>query len=227
MLHMMGHELRTPLNSIVGTCEMLVNAKYGELNPGQQKAAERIYRNGNRLSDMISTVMLYLRVAANAFTLQSQPLSLTQLINDAIHKCHEAVNKPDVEWVADFAEPDNARIVHGDSEYLSLLIEALLTNAAHYTTQGHIHVSLRDVDPDHYLIQIEDTGIGVSKDDMIHIFQPFWRNVEAKALFASGTGLGLITANTMAHRLNGTLTFQSEWKVGSKAELKVPAMMPM
>jgi len=227
VLHMMGHELRTPLNSIVGTCEMLVNAKYGELSSSQQKAAERVYRNGNRLSEMISTVMLYLRVAADAFTLQSQPLSLTQLLNDAIQKCHQAVNKPNVEWITDFTAPDNARIVHGDSEYLSLLIEALLMNAAHYTIEGHIRVTLHDVDPDHYRIQVEDSGIGVSKDDMMHIFHPFWRSVEAKALFSSGTGLGLLTATIMASRLKGTFTFQSEWKVGSKAELKLPVIMPM
>src|SRR5690349_4745710 len=75
-LRTMGHELRSPLNSILGSSEMMVNAVYGEMPEKQLKAAQRIFRNSNRLLNLISAVMLYIRAQANALEFNSLPIAL-------------------------------------------------------------------------------------------------------------------------------------------------------
>lgn len=220
-LQMMAHELRTPLNSVLATCEMLVDANYGELKPNQQRAIDRIHRNGNRLADMITTVMLYMQVVTNTLEVQSQSFSLPQLIAEVVDRHRRSAINPHIEWQTEIA-PHVAQSMVGDSEYLAVVLDALLLNAVHYTTEGYIRIHLPDADSQQQTIKIEDSGIGVSTEDMQRIFQPFWRSVEAKALYPNGTGLGLLIVDALMHQFNGTFTFQSNLKQGSTATLVLP-----
>lgn len=220
-LQMMAHELRTPLNSVLATCEMLVSENYGELVPNQQRAIERIRRNGNRLGDMLTTIMLYLHVVTDDQPTQIQPIALPQLITDLVDRHRQSGINPAVEWQIGIA-PDAAQSIVGDIEYLSVMLDALILNALRYTTEGYLRIDVPNADAHQQTVVIQDSGIGVSAEDMERIFQPFWRSAEAKALHPGGTGLGLLIVDTLTRQFKGTFTFESEVGRGSKATLVLP-----
>src|SRR5882724_70828 len=120
-LRTMGHELRSPLNSILGTSEMMVNVVYGELPEKQLKAAQRIFRNSNRLINLISAIMMYIRAEANALEFDSLPISLRELLTKQIATVQERATAKGLKLEITI-QPDTIDNLHGDPDQVAFII---------------------------------------------------------------------------------------------------------
>src|SRR5262249_12659881 len=144
-LRRMNHDLRTPLMTIMGTCEMLADGTYGECSPKQQMALERVLRNGQHLQNLISHAMTFIRLKSNALILHSEPVSISDFLNNLISKIRNRIGDKmlTVEPIIGAGMPET---IIGDSDHLALIIRELLINAVNFTPAGKVTIQL---DPDH------------------------------------------------------------------------------
>jgi signal transduction histidine kinase len=224
-LRTMGHELRTPLNSIVATGEMMVNAIYGELQPGQKKAAERMMRNGNRLVNLINAVMLYIRAQANALELSSLSVQLKELLNEHVVGCRERATAKGLILVIDIHQ-DVVETISADPDQIAFVLNEVLRNAITFTPSGKIEVCVRNVDPAHWMLSISDTGIGIDQENLSHIYTPFWRGPSAKQFDQEGNGLGLPIVREFIRLMNGEIDIKSEIGKGTVVTITLPNSIP-
>lgn len=215
-LRKFGHELRTPLNSVITTTEMLLSDFYGELTPKQRTASERVMRNGDRLLHMIEGSMLYVRAISNALELQLTEFNPAVLIEATLEPLRERAATAGIDLVFHNTLAESFTISN-DADKLIIISQRLLENAITYTPQGSVSVRVAPV-PDgagRWCMVVTDTGIGISPDDMQHVFTPFWRSAEAKRRYPLGNGLGLVISRELARLLGGVLTLESTPETGT------------
>jgi two-component system sensor histidine kinase/response regulator len=224
-LRTMGHELRTPLNSIVATCEMMANAVYGDLQPGQQKAFQRILRNGNRLVKLINEVMLYIRAQANALELNSRPLPLKQLLTEQVSQLRERAGAKHL-TIDVVIEPETVETVLGDPDQITFIINEILVNAISFSTCGNIRVQMSNAEPGRWKFTVSDTGIGIEQENLAQAFAPFWRGKDAKQYAQDGNGLGLAIIREFIRIMGGTIDLQSHIGKGTVVTIILPNVIP-
>jgi signal transduction histidine kinase len=223
-LRTMGHELRTPLNSIVATSEMMVNAVYGELQPGQARAAQRVLRNGARLTTLINAVMLYIRTRADALELRCVPLSLLELLGKELDQHRAAANAKGVALEL-VVKPGTDETVSGDPEQIAFMLNELLTNAVTFTPSGSIQIQVANAMPGRWSVTITDTGCGIEPENIPRVFDAFWRGREAKQYSPEGSGLGLAIVREFIRLMDGKIEFQSQPGKGTIVTVTLPRVI--
>ena len=224
-LRTMGHELRTPLNSIVATSEMMVNAVYGELQPGQMKASQRVLRNSNRLLNLINQVMLYIRAQAGALELVSIPVDLAALLKDQISKHQERASAKNLTLELTIG-PGSSPEQRGDPDHIAFIVNELLDNAIAFTTAGRVQIEAAPDGEDRWTLRVSDTGMGIAPENTGQVLVPFWRGTEAKQIVPEGNGLGLSIVNEFVRMMGGNLTIESTAGMGTTVTINLPRVIP-
>lgn len=223
-LRRMNHDLRTPLMTILGTCEMLTDGTYGEASPKQQKALDRVLRNSRHLESLLTHAMTYIRLKSNALVLHSDPIPITEYLNDLLAEGRQRIaDKPLALDLIISAQMPAA--ITGDSTHIALIVRELITNAVNFTPAGKVTVQVAP-DHDQWVLTVQDTGIGFSSDDMRHVFDPFWRGQDAKTYAPQGDGLGLTVAKDLVYAMRGTLEIQSHQAEGCCVTVRLPQVIP-
>jgi PAS domain S-box-containing protein len=208
----MSHELRTPLNIILGYNQLLHDEGFGPLTAEQRNILSRIEKNANELSDLITTVLDLSRLQSNRVPLTLSILSLPEFLHELKTDLCQLQTSPGlrVEWQLAPELP----LVQTDSAKLQMVLKNLLTNAIKFTTQGSVTISVR---PQGKGVQfcIADTGIGIGKEDLPHIFEPFRQGQHPLIESRSGVGLGLYIVHQLLSLLEGSVAVESEQGTGS------------
>jgi signal transduction histidine kinase len=223
-LRTMGHELRTPLNSIAATCEMMANAVYGELQPGQHKAFQRILRNSSRLVKLINDVMLYIRAQANAMELDSRTVPLKPLLTEQVAGLREQADAKNL-TIEVIIEPETVENIAGDPDQVAYIVNEILVNAVSFTASGSIQVRLGSAGPERWKLTVTDTGIGIAPENLARVFVPFWRSVESKQYAPTGNGLGLAIVREFVRIMGGTVDLQSQVGQGTTVTIILPTVI--
>ena len=222
-LRSVSHELRTPGNSILGLTRLLLDAGSSDpLSVEQQEqigyiraSAEDLLRLVNELLDLAKAESGQLRAA-----LQEVPLG--DLFGE-LRGTTEPLLRPGVRLVV--GSPDPAGTLRSDPELIRHVLRNLLSNAAKFTESGEIGLSARS-DDDRVLIEVRDTGQGMSPEDQALVFEEFYQARTPLHATVRGTGLGLPFAQRVAHALGGRVTLHSEPGNGSAFTLDLPAAGP-
>jgi len=218
----MSHELRTPLNAILGFSELM--AEDENLTLDQRENLAIINRSGDHLLNLINDVLDMAKVEAGRATLQLQNVDILQLLNDLkeLFRARAADKGLALQVICDSDVP---RIVHTDAGKLRQVLINLLGNAIKFTDAGFVELSVMSsvpvADADHRLrFVVQDTGVGITKDELAAIFEPF---VQAGTM-SEGTGLGLPISRQFARLLGGDLTVSSIGVSGSGSQfvLEIP-----
>jgi signal transduction histidine kinase len=224
-LRVMGHELRSPLNSIQATAEMMANGIYGELQPPQSKATQRILRNSYRLLELINDVMMYIRAQANALERNSVPVSLKDLLHDQISQ-HQELAAAKGLVIEMHVQPGMVETVQNDPDQIVFIVNELLKNAISFTESGRIHVNVSDAEPDQWMLLVVDTGHGIEPDKIQLAFTPFWRGAGAKQIAPDGNGLGLAIVYELVRLMNGHIDLESQAGKGTTIKVTLPNVVP-
>lgn len=206
-----SHELRTPLTIIRGNIDYLQRAK--TLDP---EALADMGSEAERLSRMVDELLTMARADAGQ-QIDLLPLELGPLVAEACRKAqalpHEAEFRTDLPAALDQV------IVLGNGEWLTRLLLILVDNAFKYTPSGSVTVRAGR-QGDGVVIQVQDTGIGIAKEDLGHVFERFYRADRARS--RGGAGLGLAIAQWAAGVHQGRLSVESELGKGSTFSLWLP-----
>ena len=222
-----GHELLTPLNSIVGFSKILLDKK---MDTGQQiNFLQRINDNALHLSALVNDLLDFSVRSDLALQLDYQTVDIhSLLLSIANIMTYEAQSKGLI-LLTNFDTLLGCQI-KTDPLRLRQVISNLSINAIRYTEQGHIKITAKLIEDIHgdkqLLLQIEDTGIGIAKEQQEDIFSTFVSHpsetVHTKAGPGLGLGLGLSIVATILNRLGAKLDLQSEIQQGSCFKITVP-----
>lgn len=207
-----SHEIRTPLNGIVGMSEQLLQTS---LPPPLKEQLQSLIKDSS--ARLINTVDSYLDISmivSGNVVVQVQPFSLGQLLNDIKTVIHPAcISRNLVLRLQLPAEPEN-RMVKSDSELLTKILMHLLGNAIKFTETGTITFGY-ETNGDLLALFVKDSGIGIEKSFLPHIFETFTQADVSDTRAYEGSGLGLAIAYRLARLLSGEIRAESEKLVGS------------
>ena len=211
-----SHELRTPLNTILGYSEILDKAS--DIPEKHRKALDIVCRSGEYLADLIEGLLDISKIEARKLNLIYGNTNLSVLLDQLVTYFGNAAQRKhlDFEYKAESALP---RYVHTDEKRLRQILTNLLSNAIKYTQHGKVSFSIRYRN-EVAVFEVADSGIGIKKEDIQSIFEPFKRLAYTR-VYADGTGLGLTITNLLVTIMGGELEVHSEYGHGSRFVLKL------
>jgi signal transduction histidine kinase len=220
----MSHELRTPLNAVIGYAEMLSETLGDRADAGRKmQDLDRIHAAGRHLLALVNNVIDLSSVEADKVELTSEPIDVTQLINEVIATASPLINKRDNSMV--LVMPEEIGIVSLDALKVRQCLLNLLSNAAKFTTKGTIMLTVlrRETDKgDQIVLEVTDNGIGMTPDGLRRIFQDFGQAENDTVSQFGGTGLGLALTKRFCQMMGGTIDVRSERGFGSSFTIQIP-----
>ena len=226
-LSRISHELRTPLNAVLGFAQLLVTDPALAGMPAQRQQVRLIHEAGDHLLAMIGDLLDLSLAEAAHLPIHLQNVALAPLLESCSAWCRPQADTAGVSVHCE--DPDaGAALSHGtavvraDPTRLRQVITNLLSNAVKYNRRGG-DVTLRaQAAGDEWLIEVEDSGHGISTGDRARLFQPFNR-LGREASGIAGAGLGLALSQSLAQLMGGRITVQSVPGVGSTFRVSLPA----
>lgn len=211
-----SHELRTPLNTIMGYTQILRRAD--DIPANHRRAMDIICRSGDYLGSLIEGLLDISKIEAGKLELHPSQVRVRTLINE-LSEYFEAKAAEHGLSFHTYGADALPEAVNTDEKRLRQILTNLLTNAIKYTRAGEVvlDISYRF---EVATFRVRDTGIGIKKEDLSKIFDPFSRLDEARRQ-ASGTGLGLTISGLLASIMGGDLSVKSEYCKGSEFTLKL------
>ena len=225
----MSHELRTPLNAILGFSEVIHNELLGPIGlPIYKEYAGDIHASGKHLLGLINDILDLSRIEAGRIELAPVVLSVAEVAGDIVRLADVSARKNDVTIVTDI--PGDLPYIRVDERALRQVLINLVSNAIKFTRGGKVTLSARAgssvFGPKGLTITVEDTGIGIKKEDIAMVQEAFGQvRVEDLAMTApseQGTGLGLPIVRGLIEAHGGKFVLESQHGKGTRAIVHLP-----
>ena len=218
-----SHELRTPITSITGYLELLVEGAFGELEPEQRMAVEKVAANSVRLLALIDDLLTLSRLQEDGLNLVPKVVDLRRVVTDACSVVAPGVETGGLTLELDL--PPEPVPFLGDRDMLERAVINLVANAVKFTPSGgRIDVGVEQ-HADGSVVTISDTGIGIPLAEQEHLFTRFFRSSLAQKRAIPGSGLGLSIAHAVVRKHGGTLRVQSAEGEGTTFAIDLPALV--
>ena len=220
----MSHELRTPLNAIGGYTDLIAGEIRGPINDVQRGDLDRIKRNQHHLLSLINDILNFAKLEAGR--VQFDPIEIS--MNDMLGKL-EALVAPQLEKRQlnyEYLCCDPKYTAYTDPDRLQQILLNLLSNAIKFTPPGGKVTVRCGITGDRMKVRVTDTGIGIPRDKLDQIFEPFVQLARGQTADVVGTGLGLSISRDLARAMGAELTVKSKVDVGSTFILSLPRKAP-
>jgi len=218
-----SHELKAPLGAVQQNLYVLASELSGQLSEAQTQRLERMQA---KIQDLINLILTWLRVlSVDVRKIQEsfKPTAVAQVVAKALESVQPHAARKDVELVS--ALPASPGFVSGDEGTLVEVLVNLLGNAVKYSRVGsQVTVRAETVGAE-VNISVADTGVGISREDLPHVFDDFYRG-QAGLASEQSSGLGLAIARRLVEAHNGSITVESVLGQGSTFVIHLPALKP-
>lgn len=213
-----SHELRTPLTAIRGNLDLI--KRYGM----DQESFNAIESEVERMSRLVNDLLLLARADYGGLTLDLEPLDLDTVVSEAYREARVLSKDRNLKVTIHEFEPVR---INGNGDRIKQLLLNLISNALKFTPDGgQIALSLYVEDYD-AVIEVKDTGIGISKEDQARIFDRFYQadSSRSRKSVDGSSGLGLAIAKWIVEAHNGTISVESELGEGATFRIRIPALI--
>lgn len=214
-LAMMSHEIRTPMNGVIGFVSLL---QQSSLDQDQQEYVHSIASSAEILMSVIDEILDFSKMESGMFSLDNRDFSVELLVNDlgAFNRRRFEEKGLQLRFLVD---PDVPKMLYGDETRLKQILNNLLSNAFKFTEHGSVsvHLSLQAIEGDRVrlVIEVADTGIGMTEQQQEDLFKPFQQADSSITRRYGGTGLGLVICQRIAHLMEGDIRVESRPRIGS------------
>jgi signal transduction histidine kinase/CheY-like chemotaxis protein/CHASE3 domain sensor protein len=219
----MSHELRTPLNSILLLSRLTAENTEGNLNEEQIESARVIQSSGNGLLTLIDEILDLSKIEAGKMEIDYEICEVSDLVHELEDLFKPLVKQKNI--TLSFELDKHVNTLETDPTKLNQILKNLLSNAIKFTSVGG--VSLKITDADKWLtFEVKDTGIGISKDKQMLIFEAFQQEDGSTKRKFGGTGLGLSISRELVKLFGGQIKVESTPGKGSTFTVKLPKQKP-
>lgn len=215
----MSHELRTPLNSIMALSRVLIMQIKNKISSEESNYLEIIERNGKNLLALINDILDLSKIEAGKLDINLQYFSLKPIFENIRDSLLPIAKEKEIE--VNLNIPKNLPKIQSDSEKIHQILQNIIGNAVKFTEKGLVSINVV-TNENLVVIKIVDTGIGISKENLPHIFEEFRQVDGSTSRRFEGTGLGLAIANKLAEKLGIKISTKSELEKGSIFTLYIP-----
>ncbi|WP_017300666.1 PAS domain-containing sensor histidine kinase [Nodosilinea nodulosa] len=219
LLATVSHEFKTPMNAILGFSQMLIGQFHGHQDAKTTKMVERIFHNGQHLLSLMEDMLHCSQLRMDQVELQLETFDLLDLVTVTLQELRPLAEQKALTLRSEL--PDAVILVTNDRRRLRQILTNLWSNAIKFTDAGWVMVRVQVLPTERLLLQVKDTGRGISPQNQPHIFQEFWQVHDARTR-AQGTGLGLAIVHALVKGMQGNITVESELGQGSQFEVELP-----
>lgn len=226
LIAIISHDLKTPLSGILAISQQLLEV---ETDEEKRKKLNIILESGNHLFMLINNLLEKSKDISNSKKLDEKIFDISKLIESIVANIKEKIKEKDVEFKF-YYDDTIPKILLGDSLKLNQILYNLLGNSIKFTSHGCIELKIQNIGKDSntckLLIQVSDTGIGISQDKIDHIFDPFVQEDEKIKEKYGGTGLGLSIVKDYIELMGGNINVESEKNKGTKFSIILNFNLP-
>jgi signal transduction histidine kinase/ActR/RegA family two-component response regulator len=215
-----SHELRTPLNVVLGWVNMLRNGTVRDER--RAEALEIIERNARHQAELIDDLLDVSRIVTGKLRVQLRPLVVAPVVDAVVESLRPSADAKGVALT--IAPPNGSPTIRGDADRLHQIAWNLLSNAIKFTPAGgRVSIELTE-DPQHVILTVRDTGIGIAPDFLPHVFDRFRQADSSPTRMHGGVGLGLAIVRDLVELQGGTVEARSDGKdLGAMFVVRFPA----
>ena len=217
-LNAVSHDLRIPLTGILGYAEFLEDEVGGHLSDQQQDFARQITHEAYRMTGLLNELLDFARMEAGKFKIEPRAIVYPEPLNSAVNTFRPAIQKKGLEVRVDL--PPDLPMVHADPERVIQVLSNLLSNALKFTPEGGCITVRAYREGDWVVTEVSDTGVGISADELPHMFERFYQTEAGKAM--GGTGLGLSITKSLVEAHGGTIEVDSRPGKGTTFRFTLP-----
>jgi signal transduction histidine kinase len=216
----MSHELRTPLNSVIGFSGLLLQGLAGELTEEQRTQIDMINKSGKQLFVLVGDLLDLEKIESGRVALEVDEFDVPRVVTGLASSVRPMVEDAGLTLDVDVSSAPATMV--SDRQKVEQVLLNFLSNAIKYTDQGGITLTVTALPGGEVSFSVADTGIGISPEDRIHVFDEF-RQLQPRASAKNpGSGLGLALSKQLATLLEGHIRLVSIEDVGSTFALVVP-----
>jgi PAS domain S-box-containing protein len=218
----MSHEIRTPLNSIMGFTEQLGKTR---LNKDQRKFKDLIQTSSEHLLSIVNEILILLRIGAGSVSLEEVPFHVRNLFNEVHNTFRIRSQKKGIKMEFKLAK-ELPEVLVGDPVRLKQILINLISNSLKFTQFGYVKCVAKAFETAggriEMHISVKDTGIGIEKEELDIIFDPFQQVDTSVTRKFGGSGLGLTIVKKLVELQNGKITVSSRKGEGTEFRISIP-----
>jgi two-component system, sensor histidine kinase len=221
----MSHEIRNPLNAIIGMTSTLSKTP---MNEEQKQYLNSIAISSRNLLNILNDILDFSKIEANKIDLIFANFNIKQIIKEAINLFEPQAHAKGL-FLSYEIIPGVPENLYGDEKKITQILNNLISNSIKFTNEGRVHVKVesnaRNHDSTILKFSVEDTGVGVKKENIATMFESFRQlDISAKKEY-QGTGLGLTIVKSLVELMNGKIAFDSEFGKGSIVTFEIPLVI--
>ena len=218
----MSHEIRTPMNAISGMAQLLSQRNFQK---EEKEYIATIQKSSESLLSIINEILDFSKIDSGNMEIVEDEYHFNSLIHDVLSIIEFRMRNKSVKLIIDI-DPRIPRILIGDQLRIRQILINILNNAVNFTHRGHIRLHIiwqKNDDKEGCLeVEVEDTGIGISEENMKKLFRAFGQIDTRKNRNVEGTGLGLVISKSLLNQMGGDIWVESTLHEGSVFSFRLP-----